>query len=486
MTAVTTGVFAALAAGLLGSAHCVGMCGGIAVSVGASGQNHSSGDLMRVTRVLVFNLGRIGSYTLIGALVGGLGGWFGHTLNIPAWTGWLRIALGCMLLVIGAHIAFNWSGPRRIEVAGAGLWRVIAPQTRRLLPRRDIGSGFLLGMLWGWLPCGLVYTLLVTAAVSGDALSGAAIMAAFGLGTLPAMVLMGAMAAQLRRLAKQVMLRRIAGMAVMAGGIWTLAVPIATMSEGHGRHHALPEMPSSPLASVSIRFDIGQAFQAMHIQYVNAAPFDVDQAIRLKAGEHSTHGFHRQAQIIGDIASGHAEVEFSGGQAPKLEATGKTQQQRGESLFSAFLAQQKQQLLVLNDLPREQPHQLTPQTRNLITQLIEPIKRQLTNAGGFQRSDRAIVNLIGNGIQANQFAGKMKPRDLFRAVGSDGVAFNRTGPNGVNRFQRFPLMKQGMPSGKRSFSLDNIFQSSHLFLIDTVGKAKFTKAAVTTGALDVL
>lgn len=214
---------AALLAGLLGSAHCLGMCGGISGALGMGTARR--GRLEAVGYALTYNLGRISSYALAGAIAGGFGLWLGNALNFSAWSGLLRLASGLLLVAIGLQLAVNWRGLRHIEALGSRLWRRLAPLSRRLLPVRNPLQAYAAGLIWGWMPCGLVYTMLIAAAVSGGVVQGAAVLGAFGLGTLPALVAAGAAAQALRRWTAHRGLRRIAGTTVLLFGLWTMAAP---------------------------------------------------------------------------------------------------------------------------------------------------------------------------------------------------------------------------------------------------------------------
>lgn len=235
---------AAFVLGLLGSTHCLAMCGGISASLGTGG--HDQGRLLRVA---LYNIGRIGSYTAAGAIVGLLGFWIGQGLNLMGLGIGLRIALGVLMVGIGLQLVFNWDGLKRIEAAGAGFWRLLAPLARRLLPARTPMQALALGALWGWLPCGLVYTVLVAATVSATPVHGALVMLAFGLGTAPSMVLVGAAGSRLTRLMQRRGLRRLAGGAILGFGLWTLATPMLHLGHATGGHapmHAPATDASAP------------------------------------------------------------------------------------------------------------------------------------------------------------------------------------------------------------------------------------------------
>ncbi|MDQ2070405.1 sulfite exporter TauE/SafE family protein [Natronospira bacteriovora] len=225
-------LLAAFLAGLAGSAHCLGMCGGIAGALGmagGAGEHRLRGGI----NALLYNLGRVGSYMLIGTAAAALVALGGAALSLPHWAGTLRIATALILLAIGFQLAFNWSGLRRIEQLGGRVWQKLAPLARRFLPPRTPLHALALGALWGWLPCGLVYTLVLAAAVSGDPLTGGAIMLAFGLGTLPAMTGTTMMGGQINRLRQTTTFRRTAGALLIGFGLWTAVFPVSHIQGEH-------------------------------------------------------------------------------------------------------------------------------------------------------------------------------------------------------------------------------------------------------------
>jgi sulfite exporter TauE/SafE len=201
--------------GLLGGTHCIGMCGGIvsALSLGAPS---------RFSLHLAYNSGRLVSYAAAGALAGMLGG-MSLTLSgqlpvriiLYVLANLMLVALGLYLLGLTRSLAFT-------ERFGQHLWRHLQPLTRRYLPARTITQAFPLGLLWGWLPCGLVYSALATALTSGSALRGAGVMLAFGAGTLPNLLLAGLLAVRLKQYATKPAVRRVAGLLVLGFGLWGL------------------------------------------------------------------------------------------------------------------------------------------------------------------------------------------------------------------------------------------------------------------------
>ncbi len=208
---------AAFLVGLLGGVHCIGMCGGIvgALSLGKSPQRRSSSSW---PFLLAYNSGRILSYSLAGALLGGVA-WIAAN-----WSGLHQLQTGLQLLsalfmvALGMYLAGWWQGLTHVERAGGVIWRHIEPFGRRFLPVTNVRQAFSLGVIWGWLPCGLVYSVLVWAIATGSPMKGLLLMLSFGLGTLPNLLMMGlaadAMAARLR----DVRTRRAAGILVILFG----------------------------------------------------------------------------------------------------------------------------------------------------------------------------------------------------------------------------------------------------------------------------
>lgn len=232
-------LLAALVIGLAGSPHCLGMCGGIAASLGTGIRGGSAP--RRWSLALAYNLGRIASYAFLGGVVALLVSSAGTTLHVPGWAVVLRLLTAAVLIAVAAHLLFQWQGLRRIEVLGGWVWRRVGGYARRLLPVETPGQALLLGALWGWLPCGLVYTVLVAAAVSGSALTGAATMAAFGLGTLPAMTGVAVFGQALRRWQASRSARYATGGLLLVFGLWTAVTPLMRLLPGgeHGVHAAV-------------------------------------------------------------------------------------------------------------------------------------------------------------------------------------------------------------------------------------------------------
>lgn len=208
-----SGFLALFLVGLLGGTHCVGMCGGI---VGAL----TMGAPARWSMLLAYNAGRILSYSAAGAIAGALGaaslgleGQMPIRLILYFLANLMLVALGLYLLGVTRALAFT-------ERAGQHLWRLVQPLTRRFLPARSMGQAFPLGLLWGWLPCGLVYSALATSLTAGSAGSGALAMLAFGLGTLPNLLLAGIVLARLNEFVRRPAVRIFSGLLVLGFGLY--------------------------------------------------------------------------------------------------------------------------------------------------------------------------------------------------------------------------------------------------------------------------
>jgi uncharacterized protein len=210
---------AALLAGLMGGAHCAAMCGGIATGFSAM----SPGAGWR--RALEPNLGRVAGYVVAGAIVGGIG----HGLLELARVEWLatalRMAVGAVLVVVALRLLDRRGHLAFLAPPATGLWNRLRPLQRRLLPADTTPRRLGLGLLWGWMPCGLSTTVLAAAWLQADARSGALTMAAFGLGTLPLMVPLTWSGARLGRRLQQGGWRTAAGILVLAAGTVTMLAP---------------------------------------------------------------------------------------------------------------------------------------------------------------------------------------------------------------------------------------------------------------------
>ncbi|WP_176517106.1 sulfite exporter TauE/SafE family protein [Pseudomonas faucium] len=217
----------ALILGLLGGGHCLGMCGGLmgALTLAIPPEQRAR----RARLLLAYNLGRILSYACAGLLLG-LAGW--AVASSPAALA-LRVVAALLLIAMGLYLAGWWSGLTRIEALGKGLWRHIQPVASRLLPVSSLPRALLLGALWGWLPCGLVYSTLLWAASQGNAGYSAALMLAFGLGTWPVLLATGLAAERVNSLLRRRSVRVAGGLLVILFGLWTMPGPHQHWLMGH-------------------------------------------------------------------------------------------------------------------------------------------------------------------------------------------------------------------------------------------------------------
>ncbi|MCM0149521.1 sulfite exporter TauE/SafE family protein [Photobacterium galatheae] len=225
---MTSDFFAAFAIGLLGAGHCLGMCGGIAaaITMGMPGQRQGQ----RFSFLILYNAGRLASYAIAGALIGGAVAGMASLSGISSALLYLRLGAALMMILLALYIGQWWQGVTKIEILGQSLWRHISPFAKSLLPLKSPFAAFPFGVIWGWLPCGLVYSTLSWAAVAGNAASGAMVMLAFGLGTLPAMLLVGVMAERLKHWLSNQLFKKTSALMLLSYGLHTGYVAIAQFS----------------------------------------------------------------------------------------------------------------------------------------------------------------------------------------------------------------------------------------------------------------
>ena len=212
-------LFGAFASGLLGTVHCVAMCGGIATGL-------SRGKQDTAWMAALPNLGRVLGYALGGAVVGGFGGGLLALARDPGVGIAMRAAVGIVLVVAGLRLLDRGGRlPRFAGGPGARLWHWLAPLRAKGWPAATAPKRLALGMLWGWMPCGLSTTLLAAAWLQASAWHGALTMAAFGIGTLPVMVPLTWAGMRIGRHLQRGGLRVAAGTLVIGAGLLTLAGP---------------------------------------------------------------------------------------------------------------------------------------------------------------------------------------------------------------------------------------------------------------------
>ncbi len=214
---------AAFMVGLLSGVHCAGMCGGIvgALTLGLP-ESLRQHPVSMLPYQFAYNAGRITSYSLAGALMGGIGLLAANLTSVNLAQRILQGGAGAFMIALGLYLGGWWFGLTHIERAGSLLWRRIEPLGRRLLPVANPGQAFALGLLWGWLPCGLVYSVLIWSIASGSALRGALLMLSFALGTLPMLLALGLVATHIAQWVRQSWVRKTAGGWVAAFGLYTL------------------------------------------------------------------------------------------------------------------------------------------------------------------------------------------------------------------------------------------------------------------------
>jgi hypothetical protein len=223
----------ALLSGLLGSAHCAAMCGGVATSLSV----RQRGGLWMAVQP---NFGRVLGYTLAGALVGGFGAGLLEVARVAALGIALRAAVGVVLILVALRLLDRRDRLAFLAAPAHRAWQVLRPLQRRLLPADTPAKRIALGLLWGWMPCGLSTTLLAAAWLTANAAHGAMTMAAFGLGTLPVMVPLTWAGARFGQWLQRSRWRAALGMLVLVSGVLTVSAPwLAHAPAVHGALAAL-------------------------------------------------------------------------------------------------------------------------------------------------------------------------------------------------------------------------------------------------------
>lgn len=231
---ITSQLLIALVLGLFSSTHCVLMCGPIVSALSVAIE--TVGRKRRSLCLLLYNLGRVLTYMLLATLLGGL-----TQLGIgPNASGHsvLRVLAAVILALIGLQL-LGWRTPLLVvERAGAALWHRIQPLGRKLLPVRNPWQALAFGMIWGWLPCGLVYSTLLWASTAGQASTAALLMGAFGLGTLPALIATGHSAQVVQAHLEKPVLRRSVGVLLIVASLASIILPLYhAQTGGHPHHH---------------------------------------------------------------------------------------------------------------------------------------------------------------------------------------------------------------------------------------------------------
>ena len=223
--------------GLFSTLHCLGMCSGIigALTLSLPSEIHQNRRRL-LPYVLAYNTGRVASYTLAGALMGGISGGLFQILSPNYGYYVLQGIAALVLLAIGLYLAGWFPKLSKLEALGQPIWQRLEPIGRRLMPVKSPTQALMFGAVWGWLPCGLVYTTLLWAASAGSVTDSALLMLAFGLGTLPTVISAGIISSWIVRLSQSMRLRRAAGLSLI---IMALIAPIYAVQEKDHRH-AMP------------------------------------------------------------------------------------------------------------------------------------------------------------------------------------------------------------------------------------------------------
>ncbi len=219
--------------GLFGGTHCIGMCGGVvAMLSSALSKDIQNNPKQQFQYHLIYNLGRISSYILLGLIVGLIG----STLSVSPLLIVLPIVAGVMMLVMGLYIANWWLGLKKLEQLGQGFWQILQQRTKHLLPITHKKGAFVAGLFWGGMPCGLVYSALVLTLGSAQSIAmGGAMMLLFALGTLPSLLLVSGASIYVGRLINLGWVRKIVGVLMIVFGLNLLMMSLFS-SHNHNNH----------------------------------------------------------------------------------------------------------------------------------------------------------------------------------------------------------------------------------------------------------
>lgn len=217
---MTLDYFSAFVIGLLGSGHCIVMCGGISTMLTTAISKEINHKKYRI--VFAYNFGRIASYSVIGALVALTSSMAAKNIGVPISA--LKTIAGIFLILLGLYLGQWLMWLSHVEHIGKKLWQYISPNTKKFIPIKNTRSAFALGALWGWLPCGLVYSTLTWALASANVVNGALIMLFFGLGTLPALLSVSLGTISVKSLLSNLFFRKLAAILVILYGIYTILI----------------------------------------------------------------------------------------------------------------------------------------------------------------------------------------------------------------------------------------------------------------------
>lgn len=214
--------------GLFSTMHCIGMCGGIIGALSLSLPEEIRNNKTRLfTFVLSYNVGRITSYSIAGLIAGAVGTGVLQSAGFDQGHSVLKYVGVSMMVAIGLYLTGWLPQLASVEKIGIPVWKRLEPLGRKLVPVVSIPRALAYGLVWGWLPCGLVYFVLIWALTAGDAINGALTMLAFGLGTLPTLIAAGFMTSWITRFARSARARQVVGLLIIAMAIGSLFIPMA-------------------------------------------------------------------------------------------------------------------------------------------------------------------------------------------------------------------------------------------------------------------
>ncbi|MCC1497754.1 sulfite exporter TauE/SafE family protein [Alcanivorax sp. 1008] len=238
-------ISAAALLAVAGAGHCLGMCGGISLGLSMAVQeDRRRGKRLWLWQAL-FAIGRVSTYTILGALAGAFGQLIIDTLPGAGPVAWMLSAI--LMLLLALMLLGHDVGLGKLERVGLAVWRRIQPLTTSLVPIRHSGQALLLGALWGFLPCGLLYTALALSVATGSALNGATVMLVFGLVTVPPVAAGGVATGLLTVLRRQGWRRLTAVLTLIMAG-WLFWQGLAG---AHGHHHQSDSSQQNPVMEPS-------------------------------------------------------------------------------------------------------------------------------------------------------------------------------------------------------------------------------------------
>jgi len=240
--------------GLLGSGHCFGMCGGIAAGLGSlpiRSSTERNAEKAAISAVL-FNFGRLLSYAGLGLISAWIMVSVGEVLNVPQWSIVLRFITALMIFLIGVQFLFNFNTLAGLERLGAVAWKYVLPHAVRASSLPGGSGRLLLGLCWGLLPCGMVYSVLLTASAAGSSISGASVMFAFGVGTLPSMLGMSLAAPSIAALLSDSWTKKLTGVALIFLAVMSVVLMVVRMQSQDGHQHHASNIPSLSIFQTQI------------------------------------------------------------------------------------------------------------------------------------------------------------------------------------------------------------------------------------------